>query len=111
MANIKRNIRKPGVAGNLNFCTFTKNCNGSIGWRFEIPAYAYCPPLAVSKRPPNMTENKAFTWIGLLNFIILICIWLFKLKDNLFILSLVVLIPNLIGILIINRLEKNKTDK
>jgi hypothetical protein len=23
-----RNIRKPGDVGNLNFCTFTQNCNG-----------------------------------------------------------------------------------
>jgi len=37
-----RNIRKPGDVGILNFCTFIKNCNGLIGWSFEIPASAYC---------------------------------------------------------------------
>ena len=40
------NIRKPGVAGILNFCTFIKNSNGLISWSFEIPASAYCHPLA-----------------------------------------------------------------
>jgi hypothetical protein len=43
-----RNIRKPGVVGNFNFCTFTKNCNGLISWSFEIPASAYCHPLAAT---------------------------------------------------------------
>lgn len=37
-----RNIRKPGDMGNLNYCTFTQNCNGLTGWSFEIPASAYC---------------------------------------------------------------------
>ena len=43
---ITRNIRKPGDVGNLNFYTFNKNCNGLTSWSFEIPAYAYCHPLA-----------------------------------------------------------------
>jgi predicted SnoaL-like aldol condensation-catalyzing enzyme len=43
--HITRNIRKPGDVGNLNFCTFTQNCNGLISWSFEIPASAYCHPL------------------------------------------------------------------
>jgi hypothetical protein len=42
-----RNIRKPGDVGNLNFCTFTQNCNGLISWSFEIPASAYCQPLCL----------------------------------------------------------------
>ncbi len=41
-----RNIRKPGDVGNLNFCTFNKNCIGLTSWSFEIPASAYCHPLA-----------------------------------------------------------------
>ena len=41
-----RNIRKPGGVGNFNFSTFTQISNGLIGWSFEIPAYAYCQPLA-----------------------------------------------------------------
>lgn len=45
---LTRNIRKPGDVGNLNFRTFTQNCNGLIGWSFEIPAYAYCHPLQAS---------------------------------------------------------------
>jgi hypothetical protein len=53
-----------------------------------------------------MTENKAFKWIGLLNLIILVCIMIFSLRDNLLILSLVVVIPNLIAILVINHIEK-----
>lgn len=53
-----------------------------------------------------MTENNAFKWIGLLNLIILICIMIFRLRDNLLILSLVVVIPNLIAILVINHIEK-----
>ena len=32
---ITRNIRKPGAAGNFNFCTFTQ-INGLTGLRFEI---------------------------------------------------------------------------
>jgi len=40
-------MRKPGDVGNLNFCTFTQILNGLTGWSFEIPAYAYCQPLAV----------------------------------------------------------------
>ena len=51
-----RNIRKPGDVGNLNFCTFTQNCNGLIRWSFEIPAYAYCQPLCVIIE--NLTTNK-----------------------------------------------------
>jgi hypothetical protein len=39
---VTRNIRKPGLVGNLYFCTFTQNCNGLIGRSFEIPASAYC---------------------------------------------------------------------
>ena len=42
---LTRNIRKPGDVGNLNFCTFTQNCNGLIGLCFKNPAYAYCQPL------------------------------------------------------------------
>ncbi len=42
-----RNIRKPGDVGNLNFCTFNKNYSGLTSWSFEIPASAYCHPLAV----------------------------------------------------------------
>jgi len=42
---LTRNIRKPGDVGNLNFYTFTQNCNGLISWSFEIPASAYCHPL------------------------------------------------------------------
>ena len=53
-----------------------------------------------------MTENKASKWMGLLNLIILTCVMIFRLKDNLLILSIVILIPNLIGILIIHKLEK-----
>jgi len=41
-----RNIRKPGAVGDFNFCTFNKNCNGLTSWSFEIPASAYCHPLA-----------------------------------------------------------------
>jgi hypothetical protein len=40
--HLTRNIRKPGVLGILNFCTFIKNCNGLISWSFENPASAYC---------------------------------------------------------------------
>jgi len=42
---LTRNIRKPGDVGNLNFCTFTQNCNGLTSLSFEIPASAYCHPL------------------------------------------------------------------
>lgn len=52
-----------------------------------------------------MTGNKAFNWIGLSNLIILICIVIFRLRDNLLILIVVVVIPNLIGILVINWIE------
>jgi len=52
-----RNIRKPGAAGNLNFCTFTQNCNGSIAWRFEIPAYAYCQPLWPSQEQQSANDK------------------------------------------------------
>ena len=38
--NTTRNIRKPGGAGNLNFCTFIQIRNGLISWSFEIPASA-----------------------------------------------------------------------
>lgn len=31
---ITHNIRKPGIVGNLNFCTFAKICNGLTGYRF-----------------------------------------------------------------------------
>jgi len=51
-----RNIRKPGIVGKFNFCTFTQNCNGLIGWSFEIPAYAYCQPL------PTSLKKKTATW-------------------------------------------------
>jgi hypothetical protein len=40
-----RIIHKPWDMGNLNFCTFTQNRNGLIGWGFEILAYAYRHPL------------------------------------------------------------------
>lgn len=46
--NTTRNIRKPGDVGNLDFCTFTQNCNGLTSWSFEIPASAYCHPLPAS---------------------------------------------------------------
>jgi hypothetical protein len=62
------------------------------------------------KKTTNMTENKAFKWIGLLNLIILICIMIFRLRENLMILSLVVVIPNLIAILVINHIEKKHKD-
>jgi len=39
---LTRNVRKPGIVGNSNFCTLTKNRNGLISWSFEIPANAYC---------------------------------------------------------------------
>ena len=42
---LTRNIRKPGIVGNSNFCTFNKNCNGLTSRSFEIPASAYCHPL------------------------------------------------------------------
>jgi len=42
-----RNIRKPGIVGNSNFCTFTQKRNGLISWSFEIPASAYCQPLGI----------------------------------------------------------------
>lgn len=45
-----RNIRKPGDVGNLNFCTFNKNCNDLTSWIFEIPASAYCHPLWAIKK-------------------------------------------------------------
>lgn len=54
---LTRNIRKPGDVGNLNYCTFTKNCNGLIGWSFEIPASAYCHPLATSVKKDNPTAS------------------------------------------------------
>ena len=41
-----RNIRKPGVVGNLNIITLTQNINGLIRRSFEIPASAYYHPLA-----------------------------------------------------------------
>lgn len=44
---LTRNIRKPGDVGNLCFCTFTQNRNGLTSWSFEIPASAYCHPLAI----------------------------------------------------------------
>lgn len=44
---LTRNIRKPGVVGILNFCTFIKNCNGLTSWSFEIPASAYCQTVSV----------------------------------------------------------------
>ncbi len=47
---VTRNIRKPGDVGNLNFCTFTQNCNGLIGWSFVIPASVYCHPLAAIRK-------------------------------------------------------------
>ena len=43
---LTRNIRKPGIVGNFKFSTFNKNFNGLISWSFEIPASAYCQPLA-----------------------------------------------------------------
>jgi hypothetical protein len=51
-----RNIRKPGDVGILNFCTFTQIRNGLTGWSFEIPASAYCQPLAVMAR--KKTDRK-----------------------------------------------------
>jgi hypothetical protein len=45
-----RNIRKLGVVVNLSFCAFIQNHNGLIGLSSEIPAYAYCHPLAVIVR-------------------------------------------------------------
>lgn len=53
-----------------------------------------------------MTESKVFKRIALLNLIILICITIFRLRDNLLIISLVVVIPNFIAILVINYIEK-----
>ena len=48
-----RNIRKPGDVGNLNLCSFNKNCNGLTIWSFEIPASAYCHRCQqVKKRQP-----------------------------------------------------------
>ena len=62
---VTRNIRKPGIVGKFNFCTFTQNCNGLIGWSFEIPAYAYCQPLAniikISINEKN-SINYCITW-------------------------------------------------
>ena len=55
-----RNIRKPGIVDDLNFCTFTQNCNGLINWSFEIPAFAYCQPLAASK------TNRYNRWIQMI---------------------------------------------
>ena len=51
---VTRNIRKPGDVGNLNFCKFTQNCNGLIGWSFDTPAYAYCQPLTTMQSPKNV---------------------------------------------------------
>jgi len=45
--HLTRNIRMPGIVSKFKFCTFTQNRNGLISWNFEIPAYAYCHPLAV----------------------------------------------------------------
>lgn len=45
---LTRNIRKPGVVSNLNFCTFIENCNGLTSGSFVIPASAYCHPLAAT---------------------------------------------------------------
>ena len=50
-----RNIRKPGDVGKLNFCTFTQNCNGLTSWSFEIPASAYCQPLAFIEKNNGTT--------------------------------------------------------
>jgi len=53
---ITRNIRKPGYAGNLNLCTFTQNHQGLTSWSFEIPASAYCQPLAPSIKNTRQYE-------------------------------------------------------
>lgn len=55
---VTRNIRKPGDVGNLNFCIFTKNCNGLISWSFEIPAYAYCQ--TVMRQQKTSRRNLGF---------------------------------------------------
>jgi len=41
-----RNIRKPGIVSNIMFCRFTQNRNALTILCFEIPASAYCQPLA-----------------------------------------------------------------
>ena len=43
--HITRNIRKPGIVGNLNIITFTQKSNDLISRSFEIPASAYYHPL------------------------------------------------------------------
>jgi hypothetical protein len=78
---------------------------------FQKPGLRILPSVSgQQKKTTNMTENKAFKWIGLLNLIILICIMIFRLRENLMILSLVVVIPNLIAILVINHIEKKHKD-
>ena len=77
---LTRNIRKPGDVGNLNFCTFTKICNGLIGWSFEFPASAYCHPLVAikknEKKMRNLEKTKMIIGYTLIGFSIVGMIWL-----------------------------------
>jgi hypothetical protein len=43
---VTRNIRKPGQVGNLEFITFTQNCNGLIRKWHRNPGQHILPPLA-----------------------------------------------------------------
>src|SRR5690554_1849147 len=40
-----RNIRKPGVVGNLNLCSFNENCNGLTGLCSKVPYDLIFEPL------------------------------------------------------------------
>jgi len=63
-----RNIRKPGGVGNFNFSTFTQISNDLIGWSFEIPAYAYCQPLAANAKNRKKHEIIYIIWTNSLSF-------------------------------------------
>ena len=54
--HITRNIRKPGIVGNLNIITFTQKSNDLISRSFEIPASAYYHPLCthIMRAIPNI---------------------------------------------------------
>ncbi len=54
---LTRNIRKPGVVGILNFCTFAQSCNGLISWSFEFPASAYCQTLCAMLKSQRSVKH------------------------------------------------------
>jgi ribosomal protein L32 len=56
-----------------------------------------------------LIEKKAYKWMGIINGVILILIWTFNLRENPPILAILVLVPNIIALIVIHRLEKKET--